>query len=141
MKKSYTSNIIKEAMRLHSPAWAMDRQALEDDSFKEYSWPKGTLIILYLTGLHRNPKYWKDPNSFIPERFDDENAKNFAYYPFGAGSRLCIGEHFAMMEMVLIVRKFYKNYSFISYQDQLDKKALVTLRPISVKGKIINKLS
>lgn len=141
MKKSYTSNIIKEAMRLHSPAWAMDRQALEDDSFKEYSWPKGTLIILYLTGLHRNPKYWKDPNSFIPERFDDENAKNFAYYPFGAGPRLCIGEHFAMMEMVLIVRKFYKSFSFISYQDQLDKKALVTLRPLSVKGKIINNLS
>ncbi len=68
MKKSFTSNIIKEAMRLHSPAWAIDRQALEDDSFKNYSWKKGTLIILYITGLHRNPKYWKDPDSFIPER-------------------------------------------------------------------------
>ena len=137
MKKSFTSNIIKEAMRLHSPAWAIDRQALEDDRFKEYSWPKGTLIILYITGLHRNPKYWNDPNSFIPERFDDENAKNFAYYPFGAGPRLCIGEHFAMMEMALIVRKFYKNFSFISYQNKLEKKALVTLRTTSLKGKII----
>jgi cytochrome P450 len=141
MKKSFTSNIIKEAMRLHSPAWAIDRQALENDSFKEYSWPKDTLIILYITGLHRNPKYWKDPNSFIPERFDDENAKNFAYYPFGAGPRLCIGEHFAMMEMVLIVRKFYKNFSFISYQKRLEKKALVTLRPTSLKGRIINNLT
>jgi cytochrome P450 len=141
MKKSFTSNILKEAMRLHSPAWAIDRQALEDDSFKEYSWSKNTLIILYITGLHRNPKYWKDPNSFIPERFDDEDAKNFAYYPFGAGPRLCIGEHFAMMEMALIVRKFYKNFSFISYQKELDKKALVTLRTTSLKGKIINNLT
>lgn len=141
MKKSYTSNVIKEAMRLHSPAWAMDRQALESDSFQGYSWPKDTLIILYITGLHRNPKYWNDPNSFIPERFDDENAKNFAYYPFGAGPRLCIGEHFAMMEMVLIVRKFYKNFSFISYQNKLEKKALVTLRTTSLKGKIIKNLT
>ncbi|MEA1847398.1 cytochrome P450 [Chryseobacterium sp. MHB01] len=141
MKKSFTVNIIKEAMRLHSPAWAIDRQALEDDSFKDYSWKKGTLIILYITGLHRNPKYWSDPNSFIPERFDDENAKNFAYYPFGAGPRLCIGEHFAMMEMALIVRKFYKNYSFISYQKDLEKKALVTLRTTSLKGKITKNLS
>ncbi|KUJ55050.1 cytochrome P450 [Chryseobacterium aquaticum] len=137
MKKSFTSNIIKEAMRLHSPAWAIDRQALEDDSFKHYSWKKGTLIILYITGLHRNPKYWKDPDSFIPERFDDENAKNFAYYPFGAGPRLCIGEHFAMMEMALIVSKFYKEFSFKSYEKELKKKALVTLRATSLKGKII----
>lgn len=137
MKKSFTMNIIKEAMRLHPPAWAIDRQALEDDSFKEYSWKKGTLIILYIAGLHRNPKYWKQPDSFIPERFDDENAKNFAYYPFGAGPRLCIGEHFAIMEMALIIRKFYNNYTFISYQKELQKKALVTLRAVSLHGKII----
>lgn len=137
MKKSFTSNIIKEAMRLHSPAWAIDRQALEDDSFKHYSWKKGTLIILYITGLHRNPKYWKDPDSFIPERFDDENAKNFAYYPFGAGPRLCIGEHFAMMEMALIVRKFYKEFSFKAYEKELKKKAFVTLRTTSLKGRIV----
>ena len=140
MKKSFTSNIIKEAMRLHSPAWAIDRQALESDSFQGYSWPKGTLIILYITGLHRNPKYWEQPNSFIPERFDDENAKNFAYYPFGAGPRLCIGEHFAIMEMALIIRKFYKKFSFISDKEKLEKKALVTLRPTNLKGRIIKNL-
>lgn len=139
MKKSFTVNIIKEAMRLHPPAWAIDRQALEDDSFKEYSWKKGTLIILYIAGLHRNPKYWEQPDSFIPERFDDENAKNFAYYPFGAGPRLCIGEHFAMMEMALIIRKFYYNYTFISSRKELQKKALVTLRAVSLHGKIIKK--
>ena len=137
MKKSFTVNIIKEAMRLHPPAWAIDRQALEDDSFKEYSWKKGTLIILYIAGLHRNPKYWEQPDSFIPERFDSENAKNFAYYPFGAGPRLCIGEHFAMMEMALIIRKFYNSYTFTSFQKELQKKALVTLRAVSLRGKII----
>lgn len=137
MKKSFTGNIIKESMRLHSPAWAIDRQALEDDRFGEYSWPKGTFIILYISGLHRNPKYWNDPDSFIPERFDDENAKNFAYYPFGAGPRLCIGEHFAVMEMALIIRRFYQQFSFVSYQETIEKKALVTLRPVSVRGKII----
>ncbi len=137
MKKSFTVNVIKEAMRLHSPAWAIDRQALEDDRFKDYSWEKGTLIILYISGLHRNPKYWDRPDDFIPERFDDENAKNFAYYPFGAGPRLCIGEHFAMMEMALIVRKFYEKYSFQSYQKTLEKKALVTLRTTNLLGKII----
>lgn len=137
MKKCFTMNVIKETMRLHPPAWAIDRQALEDDSFKEYSWKKGTLIILYIAGLHRNPKYWEKPDSFIPERFDSENAKNFAYYPFGAGPRLCIGEHFAMMEMALIIRKFYNSYSFTSFQKELQKKALVTLRAVSLHGKII----
>lgn len=137
MKKSFTMNVIKEAMRLHPPAWAIDRQALEDDSFKEYSWKKGTLIILYIAGLHRNPKYWEEPDSFIPERFDSENAKNFAYYPFGAGPRLCIGEHFAMMEMALLIRKFYNSYTFTSFQKELQKKALVTLRAVSLHGKII----
>lgn len=136
MKKSFTMNVIKESMRLHPPAWAIDRQALEDDRFKDYSWEKGTLIILYISGLHQNPKYWDHPTAFIPERFDSENAKNFAYYPFGAGPRLCIGEHFAMMEMALIVRKFYKKYSFQSYQKVLKKKALVTLRTTSLPGKI-----
>ncbi|MBB4806000.1 cytochrome P450 [Chryseobacterium defluvii] len=139
MKRSYTLNIIKEAMRLHSPAWAIDREALEDDSFKEYSWPKGTQIILYISGLHRNIKYWENADAFIPERFDDENSKNFPYYPFGAGPRLCIGEHFALMEMALVVRRFYRDFSFQSYQNQLKKKVLVTLRPVSVKGKIISK--
>ncbi|MFP3597369.1 cytochrome P450 [Chryseobacterium sp. SIMBA_029] len=138
MKKSFTVNVIKEGMRLHSPAWAIDREALEDDRFKEYSWPKGTLVILYISGLHRNPKYWEHPDSFIPERFDDENAKNFAYYPFGAGPRLCIGEHFAIMEMALIIRKFYQKFTFISDQKEVKEKALVTLRPISLKGKIIS---
>jgi cytochrome P450 len=137
MKKSFTVNVIKEGMRLHSPAWAIDREALEDDHFKEYSWPKGTLIILYISGLHRNPRYWEHPGSFIPERFEDENSKNFAYYPFGAGPRLCIGEHFAIMEMALIVRKFYKKFTFIPNQKELEKKALVTLRPVSLKGKVI----
>lgn len=138
MKKSFTVNVIKEGMRLHSPAWAIDREALEDDHFKEYSWPKGTMIILYISGLHRNPKYWEHPNSFIPERFEDENAKNFPYYPFGAGPRLCIGEHFAIMEMALIVRKFYQKLTFISNHKEVKEKALVTLRPISLPGKIIS---
>ncbi|MBB6370721.1 cytochrome P450 [Chryseobacterium shigense] len=139
MKKSFTTNIIKEAMRLHSPAWAIDREALNDDQFKEYSWEKGTQIILYISGLHRNPQYWEHPDTFIPGRFDDENAKNLPYYPFGAGPRLCIGEHFAMMEMALIVRKFYKDFSFQSHQNTLRKKALVTLRPVRLSGKVIKK--
>jgi cytochrome P450 len=136
IKKSFTTNIIKESMRLHSPAWVIERKALADDQFKEYSWKKSTHVVLYISGLHRNPKYWEQPNTFIPERFNDENLKNGAYYPFGAGPKLCIGDHFAMMEMALVVRKFYKKFTFTSYQSRLNKKALLTLRPVKLKGKI-----
>lgn len=134
---SKTMTIIKESLRLYPPAWIMDRVALEDDSFKDFSWEKGTIVEFLLYDMHRNPVYWENPNSFLPERFEDENVKNKPYFPFGNGARYCIGEHFAYMEMILFLRLFYKKNQLKLDTKEMETIALITLRPVELKGKIV----
>ncbi|MBC7556843.1 MAG: cytochrome P450, partial [Chryseobacterium sp.] len=135
---SKTMTIIKEALRLYPPAWIIDRVALEDDSFKDFSWEKGTIVEFLLYDMHRNPVYWEKPNSFLPERFEDEDVKSKPYFPFGNGARYCIGEHFAYMEMILFLRLFYKKYQLELETKEMKTIALITLRPIELRGKIVS---
>lgn len=79
--------------------------------------------------MHRNPKYWVNPDQFLPERWSDPNLNKEAYMPFGAGPRLCIGEHFAMMEMELILSEILAHWNFKLHVDIVKEKPLVTLRP------------
>ena len=87
----------------------------------------------FIYGAHRDPRYWTEPNKFIPERFDEENMKqmhNFNYFPFGGGPRLCIGNNFAMMEMQLILAYIIPRYDFSLVSNQeIIAQPLVTLRP------------
>lgn len=106
---SKTMTIIKESLRLYPPAWIIDRVALEDDTYKDFSWEKGTIVEFLLYDKHRNPAFGEHPNSFLPERFKDKDITSKPYFPFGNGARHCIGEHFAYMEMILFLRLFYKN--------------------------------
>ncbi len=130
-KLDYTRQVIEETMRLYPPAWVTDRISLEDDTFGSWHIPKGTLYILYLYGLHRSPAYWEDPDTFQPERFDANHRDTFpklAYKPFGGGPRLCIGNHFAMMEMQVILAELFRRFT-IELTEEPEMAPMITLRP------------
>jgi len=122
-------NVIEETMRLYPPAWVMDRVSLEGDQVLDYKLPKGTIWVIYIRGMHRNPEYWDQPDQFIPNRWNDPNLNKEAYMPFGAGPRLCIGEHFAMMEMQLILTEIVNRWDYVLHSKNVVEKPLVTLRP------------
>ena len=130
---SFTSKVISESLRLYSPAWIIDRIALSDDKVKDIIIPKDEIISIYVYGVHHSKKYWKNPEQFIPERFDPENLKGkpkFCYFPFGGGPRLCIGNQFAKMEMTLVIYYILKKYKLSVFQDQsLELNPLITLKP------------
>ncbi len=133
MGLKYTGQVISESMRLYPPAWFMDREAIEDEYIGEEKISAGEIIALYTYGLHRSAKYWKDPDSFNPDRFSEENKSQITantFIPFGKGPRLCIGSQFAQMEMNLVLAQFVKRFSFRliePYSLELDTK--ITIRP------------
>jgi cytochrome P450 len=124
--------VIKESMRLYPPAWISDRVALNDDTYKNFSFPNGSIIIVFYYGLHRDERYWKNPTAFIPERFEKKNSdkeKLKAYYPFGAGPRLCIGNNFAMAEMAIFLQTMIHRFDIKPGTVAPKINPLVTLRP------------
>ena len=133
-KMPYTNAVISESMRLYPPAWITDRENIEDDTLLGYHIKKGTLIGVSFYELHRNPKYWENPNDFIPERFLGENKKELMhyFYPFGAGPRMCIGYGFAIYEMCLTVSYIIKKYNVITHNANIEVNPLVTLKPVGV---------
>jgi cytochrome P450 len=102
----YTRMVLDEALRLYSPVPIVARDLLEDDELAGYQIPKGTLAVVALYNTHRHPEFWERPLEFYPEHFAPEAVEKrprYAYAPFGAGPRICIGLHFAQMEAVLIL--------------------------------------
>ncbi|QBZ96825.1 cytochrome P450 [Flavobacterium sangjuense] len=131
-KMTYTNAVINESMRLYPPAWITDRENIEDDELLGYHIKEKTLIGVSFYELHRNPKYWKNPEDFNPERFLGEQKKESYkfFYPFGAGPRMCIGLGFAMYEMSLTLSYIVKKYKIISHQKDIQVNPLVTLKPV-----------
>jgi cytochrome P450 len=100
----YTRRVIDEALRLYAPVAVMGRDPLADDEIDGYHIPAGSLVTVTPYITHRHPEFWHNPEAFDPERFTPEEAAKrprYAYYPFGAGPRICIGQHFALLEAVL----------------------------------------
>ena len=133
-KMTYTNAVINESMRLYPPAWITDRENIEDDTLLGYHIKKGTLIGVSFYELHRNPKYWKDPETFNPERFLGEQKKESMtyFYPFGAGPRMCIGFGFAVYEMGLALSYIVKKYTITSEHQNIQFNPLITLKPVGV---------
>ncbi len=103
----------KETLRLYPPAPATARQAMEDDEVDGYLIPKGSIVQTQFYFAQRDPRFWDDPERFSPRRFSPEASENrpeYAYAPFGAGGRRCLGEHFAYMEALIIVTKLLQKY-------------------------------
>jgi len=132
------NNAISESMRLYPPAWISDRVALEDDEYGDFFIPKGTVIVIFYYGLHRDVGEWSDALSFKPSRFSKENARDIKkiYYPFGSGPRLCIGNNFAMAEMSIFLQSFLEMFKVEPGNVEPGITPLVTLRPDRVVLKV-----
>jgi len=132
-KMEYNRQILSESMRLYPPAWITDRVALDDDVANGVKITKGDVIGLYIYGTHRSAKLWDEPNKFDPSRFEREKMKTYhpyAYFPFGGGPRLCIGQQFAMVEMQLTLMELIKNFKMELKKDHpVELSPLITLRP------------
>ena len=128
----YTQNVINEALRLYPPGWILSRRSLEPDVLSGYEIPAGTDVLLSPYLLHRHPQYWKDPEAFRPERFDAEHESErprFAYIPFAAGPRHCIGESLALYEMLMHLYKVARHYRLTLASDEpIELEAQINLR-------------
>jgi cytochrome P450 len=129
---SYTRNVVDEALRLYPPGWMLSRRTLAPDVLSGFDVPAGTDVLLSPYLLHRHPRYWKDPGAFRPERFDaahESERPRFAYMPFAAGPRHCIGETLALYEMYMHLYKVARRYRLTYVPDRpLELEAHINLR-------------
>jgi len=128
----FTSQVVNEALRLYPPGWLLSRRTVAADELGGFDVPAGTNVLLPLYLLHRHPRYWKDPERFWPERFAPEHEAErprFAYMPFAAGPRHCIGETFALYEMLMHLYKVARRYRLLYVPDKpLELEAQINLR-------------
>lgn len=129
----YVKQVAEEAMRLYPPAWLFGRQALADDVIDGFKIPAKSLVLAVAYLTHRDPDLWPDPERFDPDRFTPELAATrhrFAFYPFSAGPRQCIGNGFAMMELQLVLATLAQHVRLeVLEPDRVEVEATITLRP------------
>lgn len=132
-KLTYTTMVIKEAMRLYPPAWIIVREAATDDIIDGYLVKKGHKVFASPYAMQHSERYWDKPEEFHPERFSPENMKDkprYAYFPFGGGARLCVGNNFAMMEMQILLALICSRFDFsLPANYKMELTPLITLRP------------
>jgi cytochrome P450 len=129
----YTEWVLKEAMRLYPPAPAIGREAIEDCEIGGYPVRKGTQIGLLQWIVHRDPRWFDDPEAFKPERWANDLARRLprcAYFPFGDGPRICIGSQFAMIEGILLLATIAQRFRLsLAPGFDLELMPSITLRP------------
>lgn len=130
----YTRAVVAESMRLYPPAYLLGRKAIVpyDVPGTPYVIPAGTTAFLCQHTLHRDPRFWTNPGRFEPERWTGQSpgpSHKFAYFPFGGGTRVCIGEHFAWMEATLILATLARQWKFEIVPDHpVVADPIITLR-------------
>jgi cytochrome P450 len=130
----YTDWVVRESMRLYPPAYSIGREAVGDCEIGGYPVPKGTQISLIQWVVHRDSRWFPDPEAFRPERWDNDLARRLprcAYFPFGDGPRVCIGSQFAMTEAVLVLATLARRFrlALVPGHEELRFLLSVTLRP------------
>lgn len=130
---TWTESILKEAMRLYPPVWLLGREAIQDCEIGGYPISAGTQISMSQWTAHRDPRWHEEPERFDPQRWLDERTVDLprgAYFPFGDGPRICVGNSFAMMESVLILATVYQKHRLRVVDDKpLNLIPSITLRP------------
>ncbi|MDT0651583.1 cytochrome P450 [Autumnicola edwardsiae] len=127
---TYTSQVVEESMRLYPPVYFIDRVNLEDDEFNGIHIPKNSSLLFSLYEIHRNEEHWKNPEEFNPDRFEGGGNKHEPYYfPFGAGPRKCIGNNFAMYEMIMTVAELVSRFKISAPSAEIEIQPLITLKP------------
>ena len=130
---SYNRMVIEEAMRYYPPAWSTSRAPAEDDEIGGFHIPAKSVVVLSPYVTHRHPAFWDNPEGFDPERFTPERSAErprFAYFPFGGGPRLCIGNTFAMTEVQLVLATVAQRFRLdLVPGHRVVPEPLITLRP------------
>ena len=129
---TYTQQVVSETLRLYPPGWVLFRRTIEADVLGGYEVPPNTNVLLPLYLTHRHPDFWQQPEKFWPERFAPEHEADrprFAYMPFAAGPRHCIGESLALYEILMHLYKVARHYRFTYVPDRpIELEAGINLR-------------
>ncbi|HEX4353943.1 MAG TPA: cytochrome P450 [Polyangiales bacterium] len=129
----YLDAVIKETLRLYPPAWAFGREVVQPFSLGGYELPVGVQVLASPYALHRDSRFFPEPTRFMPERWLDGNASElprYAYVPFGVGPRVCIGSHFAKMEMALVLATLLREVALkVVPGYRLELLPVITMRP------------
>ncbi|MBE1489669.1 cytochrome P450 [Plantactinospora soyae] len=119
-----------EGMRLYPPVYSMERMTESDVVVSGYRIPANTKVVVAPWVTHRHPEFWPDPERFEPDRFlGKQERPRYAYFPFGGGPRSCIGEHFALLEMTVLLSALLARYRVDTRDERLEVVPMVTLRP------------
>jgi cytochrome P450 len=116
----HLNRVILEAMRLYPPAYIIGRECISPTTAGGYPVKVGETMLINVYGIHRHPDFWEAPNAFYPDRFAEGMGKGdarFTYFPFGGGPRQCIGNHFALIEMHVILAMLYSRFSLTGASD------------------------
>jgi cytochrome P450 len=129
----FTERILTESMRLYPPIWSTGRMTFEPITLGSYHIPAGAALIAPQFIIQRDPRWFDDPLEFLPDRWTPEfreSLPRFAYYPFGGGPRLCIGEGFAWMEAMLVLATLGQRWTMRpDPQHKVELLPLISLRP------------
>ncbi|MGA9152563.1 MAG: cytochrome P450 [Candidatus Nitrosopolaris sp.] len=133
LKLEYTEKVFTESMRLYPPAWAVGRQAIHDCKIGEYTIPAGSTILMSQYLMHRDKRFFLEPERFNPDRWNSDTRTNlprFSYFPFGGGPRACIGEPFAWTEGIIAIAIIARRWIMkLESGHPIALKPLATLRP------------
>ncbi len=130
---AYTRMVFEETLRVYPPAWIITRRALHEDVIGGYTVPANALVVISPYVTHRHPDFWEHPEGFDPDRFtadQQEHRPRFAYFPFGGGPRLCIGNQYSYMEAQLVLATLAQRFTLsLLPGNPVSVQPLVTLRP------------
>lgn len=130
MASKICQQVLEESMRLYPPAYFIDRVNIENDTFNGMNFKVGCNLLFSVYEIHRHPKLWDKPDHFFPERFAEGSRQYSAqYFPFGAGPRKCIGNNFAMAEMVIAITELVSHFKIKPEFEAIEITPLITLKP------------
>ena len=143
-KLPYTRAVVAESMRLYPPAWTLGRRVLEDYHWAGHTFPKGALILMSQWIVQRDARYWPEPDRFVPERWltEAKDRPRFAYFPFGGGNRVCVGESFAWTEAMIVLAAIAGRWRLtLDPEHVIEPLPLITLRTKhGVRAKALTRL-
>ncbi|TRW92830.1 cytochrome P450 [Candidatus Methylobacter oryzae] len=126
----YTRAVLNESMRLYPPAGILMRKIARDTEIDGYSLKQGRLAIFSIYNLHHHPDFWQQPEQFDPERFLNNDSRRFVFMPFGTGERVCIGNHFALLESQVLLGMMLRHFDVqLLSNEETEAEMAVTIKP------------
>jgi cytochrome P450 len=130
---TFTRQVIEESLRMYPSIWSIGRRCTAADEVGGYSIPVGMNIVVPIFHFHWNERFWSEPKRFDPDRFAPDRrpaADQMIYFPFGAGPRSCIGNHFALQELLILTVILHRHFAFRTEPGfVVEPEPLITLRP------------